>query len=142
YSFFSNDVTVQYHNGRLCHFFPTLHKCKTSLGGVHRYQDTKDKSSTTNLKHHAIECFGEDAVNTALKGKDTGPNNQRPACMVTRQPSHIPHAAPDGPRFPICPRLVFCSSLIRSARGSLPHSNIHRCRTCLFTRVSTPSLRP
>ncbi|KAG1831393.1 hypothetical protein EV424DRAFT_1300960, partial [Suillus variegatus] len=26
-------------------------KCKTALGGVHCYQDTKDKSSTTNLKH-------------------------------------------------------------------------------------------
>ena len=65
---------MQYHNGRLCHFFPcTARKCKTSLGGVHRYQDTKDKSSTTNLKNHVIGCFGEDAVaNTAVKGKDAG----------------------------------------------------------------------
>ena len=68
---------MQYHNGRLCHFFPcTARKCKTSLGGVRRYQDTKDKSSTTNLKNHAIGCFGEDAVaNTAVKGKDAGPNS-------------------------------------------------------------------
>ncbi|KAL4064063.1 hypothetical protein V8B97DRAFT_2011168 [Scleroderma yunnanense] len=133
---------VQYHNGRLCHFFPTLHKCKTSLGGVHRYQDTKDKSSTTNLKHHAIECFGEDAVNTALKGKDTGPNNQRPACMVTRQPSHIPHAAPDGPRFPIWARYLTATStavervfsqgcqLLHFARNRLSPSTI-RAYLCL-----------
>ncbi|KAF8440221.1 hypothetical protein L210DRAFT_845928, partial [Boletus edulis BED1] len=65
--FFSNNIQVQYHSGCLCHFFPyAAHKCKTSLGGVHRYQDTKDKSSTTNLKH-AITCFGEEAVNNMLK---------------------------------------------------------------------------
>ncbi|KAG1724798.1 hypothetical protein EDB19DRAFT_1834044 [Suillus lakei] len=46
-----------------------------ALGGVHRYQDTKDKSSTTNLKHHAIGCFGEDAVNNPMKGKDAGANS-------------------------------------------------------------------
>jgi len=95
YSFFSNDVTVQYHDGRLCHFFPCAAcKCKTSLGGVRRYQDTKDKSSTTNLKHHAIGCFGEDAVNTALKGKDAGPNSGSIFAAFSRQgqqPMHYSH---------------------------------------------------
>ncbi|KIJ07812.1 hypothetical protein PAXINDRAFT_89791 [Paxillus involutus ATCC 200175] len=76
YMFFSPNVSIQYHNDRLCHFFPCgSRKCKTKLGGVCRYQDTKDKSSTTNLKHHAIGCFGEDAVNNALKGKDAGANS-------------------------------------------------------------------
>lgn len=86
YSFFSNDVAVQYHNGHLCHFFhSTAHKCKTSLGGVRHYQDTKDKSSTTNLKHHAIGCFGENAVNTTLKGKDAGPNSGSIFVAFSRQ---------------------------------------------------------
>ena len=96
YSFFSRDVTVQYHNGRLCHFFPcTARKCKTSLGGVRRYQDTKDKSSTTNLKNHAIGCFGEDAVaNTAVKGKDARPNSGSIFAAFARQgqrPVHYSH---------------------------------------------------
>jgi hypothetical protein len=38
-------------------------------GGVRRFQDSKDKSSTANLKYHAIRCFGEDAVNAAVAGK-------------------------------------------------------------------------
>ncbi|KAF8119640.1 hypothetical protein EV363DRAFT_1180715 [Boletus edulis] len=76
YTFFSDVVSVQYHNSRPCHFFPrAARKCKTALGGVRRYQDTKDKSSTTNLKHHAIGCFGKDAVTNALKGKDANPNS-------------------------------------------------------------------
>jgi hypothetical protein len=86
YTFYSNDVVVQYHNGRPCHFFPCgAHKCKTALGGVRRYQDTKDKSSTTNLKHHAIGCFGEDAVNNALKDKDAAPNSGSIFAAFARQ---------------------------------------------------------
>jgi hypothetical protein len=44
--------------------------CKTSLGGVRRFQDSKDKASTANLRHHALRCFGEDAVKTAMSVKD------------------------------------------------------------------------
>jgi len=71
YSFFKSDgVSIQYHNGRMCHFFPcAAWKCKTAVGGVRRYQDSKDKSSTANLKHHAIRCFGEEAVQNTTKGK-------------------------------------------------------------------------
>ncbi|KAG2744371.1 hypothetical protein P692DRAFT_201934157 [Suillus brevipes Sb2] len=60
YTFFKLDaVAVQYHNGRLVHFFPCgAHKCKLSVGGVRRFQDSKDKSSTTNLRHHANGCWG------------------------------------------------------------------------------------
>jgi len=64
YTFFKVDkASVQYHDGRLSHFFPcAARKCKTTLGGMRRFQDSKDKSSTANLRHHALKCFGEDAV--------------------------------------------------------------------------------
>ena len=42
---------------------------------MRRFQDLKDKSSTANLKHHAIQCFGEDAVNAALTGKKVQGNS-------------------------------------------------------------------
>jgi hypothetical protein len=67
---------IQYHDGRLCHFFQcAAQKCKGSLKGIRRYQDSKDKSSTANLKQHAIKCFWEDAVNDAIKGIKTGIKN-------------------------------------------------------------------
>jgi hypothetical protein len=71
YSFFKSDgISIQYHDGRLCHFFPCAAlKCKSTTGGVRRFQDSKDKSSTANLKHHANQCFGEEAVNNAIGGK-------------------------------------------------------------------------
>jgi hypothetical protein len=71
YSFFKSDaVSIQHHDGRLCHFFPCAAlKCKTSVGGVRRFQDSKDKSSTANLKHHAIRCFGREAVQNTIDGK-------------------------------------------------------------------------
>jgi len=64
------DVSVQYHNGRLAHFFPCAAlKSKTKAGGIRCFQDSKDKSSTANLKHHAINCFGAEAVDNTIKGK-------------------------------------------------------------------------
>jgi hypothetical protein len=41
--------------------------CKTKAGGIRRFQDSKDRASTANLKAHAIKCFGPDAVATATK---------------------------------------------------------------------------
>jgi hypothetical protein len=38
-------------------------------GGIRRFQDYKDKSSTANLKHHAINCFKAEAVDNTIKGK-------------------------------------------------------------------------
>ena len=73
YGFFKSDVLIQYHEGRKVHFLQcAAAKCKSPLKGVRRFQDSKDKSSTANLKHHAIKCFGEDAVNNALKGIKAG----------------------------------------------------------------------
>ena len=48
-------------------FFPALLQ---SARVVCRFQDSKDKASTANLKHHALCCFGEDAVNGAIMGKE------------------------------------------------------------------------
>jgi hypothetical protein len=71
YSFFKPDVSFQYHEGRPCHFFIcAARKCKVRAGGVHCFQDSKDKSSMANLKHHALRCFSEDSVNTAIAGKE------------------------------------------------------------------------
>jgi hypothetical protein len=71
YTFFKSEVVFQYHEGQPSHFFAcTAPKCKVRAGGVRRYQDSKDKSSTANLKHHALRCFGADAVNAAIAGKE------------------------------------------------------------------------
>ena len=71
YSFFKAEVKIEHHNGRVAHFFTcSAKKCKTTAGGVRRYQDKADKSSTANLRHHAIRCFGEDVVNAAVNGEN------------------------------------------------------------------------
>jgi hypothetical protein len=70
YSFFKAEVKIEHVDGRVSHFFTcSSKKCKTSAGGVRRYQDKADKSSTANLRHHAIRCFGEDVVNAAVNGE-------------------------------------------------------------------------
>jgi hypothetical protein len=102
YSFFKSDVSVQHHEGRTCHFFRcAARKCKTALGGVRRYQDSKDKASTANLKHHALRCFGEDAVRSATKPQDNGNDNGSIFSLFARQGqqpvqySHRSHSNPE-----------------------------------------------
>ena len=52
------------------HFFAcATSKCKVHAGGVCRYQDLKDKASTTNFKHPTC-CFGSDAVNASIARKE------------------------------------------------------------------------
>ena len=38
------------------------------VGGVRRFQDSKDRASTANLRYHALRCFGEEAVRNGTKG--------------------------------------------------------------------------
>ncbi|KAI0245489.1 hypothetical protein BJV78DRAFT_1138365, partial [Lactifluus subvellereus] len=72
YSFFKPDITLQYYKGRPYHYFIcAAPKCKT--GGVHQFQDSKDKSSTGNLRYHATCCFSEDAVLDAAATKKEDP---------------------------------------------------------------------
>jgi hypothetical protein len=60
-------------------------KCKSPLKGVCCFQDSKDKPSTANLKHHAIKCFGEDAVNNAVKGIKAGARSGSIFAIFARQ---------------------------------------------------------
>lgn len=70
YSFFKDKVSIHYERGRKYHFFHCAHAhCKSKAKGVRRYLDTGDRASTSNLRSHAIHCFGLDAVRAADKGK-------------------------------------------------------------------------
>jgi hypothetical protein len=70
YSFFNPVVTVKMYKGHVAHFFKcSAQKCKTQAKGVRHYQDKADKTSSANLQHHAIRCFGEDTVNAAIAGE-------------------------------------------------------------------------
>ncbi|KAJ7340624.1 hypothetical protein DFH08DRAFT_963494 [Mycena albidolilacea] len=70
YGFFRSDVTIDYTDGRKYHFFQCVARhCKSKENGVKRYQDNTDRSSTSNLKKHARQCFGAAAVNSAIEGK-------------------------------------------------------------------------
>jgi hypothetical protein len=102
YSFFKPDVTFQYYEDRPCHFFKcAAPKCKVQAGGVRRFQDSKDKSSTANLKHHALRCFGADAVNTAIAGHKAAASNGTIFALFAhngKQPvrySHRVHSNPE-----------------------------------------------
>ncbi|KAF5371119.1 hypothetical protein D9758_004308 [Tetrapyrgos nigripes] len=67
YSFFHEKPDIRYEKNRKYHFF----KCKKmtcKTGGVRRYLDGGDHSSTGNLKKHAVQCFGKDSVEAAVKG--------------------------------------------------------------------------
>jgi len=71
------------------------------VGGVRRFQDSKDKASTANLKHHTLRCFGEDAVNAAIAGKQAAGRNGSIFALFARkgkQPvkySHRVHTNPE-----------------------------------------------
>lgn len=75
YSFFKDNVTVEWLDNRPFHFFPCgARYCKTTLGGVRRYLDKGDEHSTANLMKHARRCFGEDAVKAAADGNTKDQN--------------------------------------------------------------------
>lgn len=69
-------------------------------GGVRRFQDSKDKSSTANLKYHALRCFGEDAVNAAINGKQAPKPNRSIFALFARkgkQPAKYSHRVHTNP---------------------------------------------
>ena len=68
YAFYKNDVDVRYENGRKYHQF----HCdgKNCSHKVRRYLDKKDFTSTSNLRKHAVSCWGEDAVKIAMSAKN------------------------------------------------------------------------
>ena len=76
YGFFKSDVKVGYDGQRKLHYFLCAAKKCKGKGGVRRFQDSKDHAATSNLRSHAIKCFGQDAVdsafsNTQSRGRDT-----------------------------------------------------------------------
>jgi hypothetical protein len=75
YGFFKTKVEIGYKGGQKYQFFKCAAKwCKTNIKGVQRYQDLKDCAATSNLKHHAIKCFGINAVEAAFN--KTQPSGQ------------------------------------------------------------------
>ena len=66
YGFFKSDIKIVTEKNRTYHFFKCAAKhCKNKCGGVRRYQDSQDRAATSNLKSHAIKCFGADAVDVS-----------------------------------------------------------------------------
>jgi len=66
YAFFRPMPAIIYVGDRKVHVFECAAshcKCKTRF--VRRYIDTGDISSTSNLRRHAIRCWGDDAVAAA-----------------------------------------------------------------------------
>jgi len=102
YSFFKSEVTIEVHEGRVAHFFAcSAKKCKTTARGIRHYQDKADKSSTANLCNHAVRCFGEDAVKTAMNGESSTSRSGNIFNLFARQGkqpvtySHRAHSTPE-----------------------------------------------
>jgi hypothetical protein len=99
YSFFKEDVKIDYIDGRLCYFFPcTARKCKATIGGVRQFQHLKDKSSTENLRHHARRCFGDEVVKRVTCGNNAVEQSSSIFAVFARKgqqpvrPSNRPHS--------------------------------------------------
>jgi len=71
YHFFKSDgIYIQYHDSCLCHFFPcAASQVQDHHWKVHCFQDSKDKSLSANLKHHAIQCFADEDIQNAISSK-------------------------------------------------------------------------
>ena len=132
YSFFKPNVTFQIHDDRPCHFFAcAAPKCKAPAGGVRRFQDSKDKASTANLKHHALRCFGEDAVNAAIARKKAPSLSGSIFALFARkgkQPVKYSHRAHTNPEV----RLVYFNILFQLCMPVL---------TALIVRASSNGLQ-
>jgi hypothetical protein len=97
YGFFRTKVRVGHENGRKYHYFQcAAKKCKGS-GGVRRFQDSKDRAGTSNLRGHAVKCFGRDAVDAAFNNKSDTGNDGSIFAAFARQgqaPVAVSHRAP------------------------------------------------
>lgn len=96
YGFFKADVKVKYDGGRKYHYFKCSARHCCGNGGVRRYQDSKDRAATSNLKAHAVKCFGKDAVDAAFsKGSGTGRDRTIFAMFARpgQQPVKVSHRA-------------------------------------------------
>ncbi|KIL63556.1 hypothetical protein M378DRAFT_79508, partial [Amanita muscaria Koide BX008] len=73
YGFFKSDIKINTENNRTFHFFKcAATRCKVKGGGVRHYQDSQDRAATSNLKAHAVKCFGADVVEAAFNKTSSG----------------------------------------------------------------------
>jgi hypothetical protein len=98
YQFFLSEVTVGHDKGHKFHFFKcAATRCRNKgIHGVRRYQDSKDRGATSNLKTHAIKCFGKDAVVAAFVDNLTGRQDGSIFAAFARQgqaPVKVTHQA-------------------------------------------------
>ena len=98
YAFFQAEVSVGYDEGRKYHFFKCASvKCKgKGQKGVHHYLDSKDCAATSNLKSHAVRCFGQDLVKSAFEKTQPGGRDGSIFATFTcqgQQPVKISHRA-------------------------------------------------
>ena len=73
YVFFKSIPSIEYIKDRRVHVFECIAKhCKGKGNGhmVHRYLDTTDAKSTSNLHKHAKFCWGDEAVVVANQMRD------------------------------------------------------------------------
>ena len=63
YAFFKPKPLIHKKGGRIAHdFLCGSQHCKSKLGYVRRYTDSKDSKSTSNLRRHAERCWGKPTV--------------------------------------------------------------------------------
>ena len=73
YGFFKSNVQIGTEGSWTYHFFECAAICcKVKGGGVQHYQDSQDHATISNLKAHAIRCFGDDADNAAFNKTTSG----------------------------------------------------------------------
>ncbi|EDR14413.1 uncharacterized protein LACBIDRAFT_306233 [Laccaria bicolor S238N-H82] len=66
YGFFKPDPIIDYVKGCCVHtFICGATHCRGTSRHVRRFVNTKDAKSTSNLRRHAVKCWGEDNVNAA-----------------------------------------------------------------------------
>ena len=66
YAFFRPTPAIVYIKGHKVHIFEcAASHCKAKTRFIHCYSDTGDISSISNLRRHAIHCWGDEAVAAA-----------------------------------------------------------------------------
>jgi len=65
YAFFKPKPTIKYVNGRKVHIFECAAKPCLKGKFIRRFLYTGNSSSTSNLRHHVKNCWGEDCLSAA-----------------------------------------------------------------------------
>lgn len=66
YTFFKPEPIIEEIDGRRAHtFYCNVKSCKNKTRAVRRYLDKGDGKSTSNLRTHAVKCWGLEAVEAA-----------------------------------------------------------------------------